>query len=127
VPHASVGSSDNGGNDCEVTVFNRPPGLNMHLVSSSKWDTDDWSKAPPNDLLLGGYADMVSDGGLWRGCHNETVWQSVPEQGTVTVDISWPWGQDQPTSTCTPSNPQGYQCQDISQQAGRLEWALVSQ
>ena len=65
--------------------------------------------------------------GLWRGCHNETVWQSVPEQGTVTVDISWPWGQDQPTSTCTPSNPQGYQCQDISQQAGRLEWALVSQ
>jgi hypothetical protein len=119
-----VASGDNGGNDCEALItnpFHSYPGP-LQLQSSSKWDTDTWNPTPQPEIAIDEVANIESDGGFLRGCHNETVWFPPGAPQTITVDVTWPWGQD-PTTTCTASNPQAFQCirQD---QNGTIGWAI---
>jgi len=82
LPPLTLGSGDNGGIDCGV-VIEVPEGAGQtawNLVSSSQWDTDNWGTddAPPATIPYDGAALVVSDGDLWRGCHQETVWANDP-------------------------------------------------
>jgi hypothetical protein len=132
VPHPTVASGDNGGNDCQVEVDNPLGGGgygDLDLQSSSKWDTDDWdpTQTPPAVIQSGSDEHYESMGGLWRGCHNETVWVNTPFTGPatiITIDVTWPWTQ-LPTSTCTVSNPQAYQC-IRSDRDGIIRWRVLA-
>jgi hypothetical protein len=111
VPHPSLGSGNNGGNDCQASIWNPPPGNPLILQSSSKWDTDDWNPAPSDRIEVSDEPLIESEGGTWRGCHWEAIWQAGDwaTAPLITIEVSWPWTQ-LPTSTCTVSNPQLYQC-----------------
>ena len=118
-------SGDNGGNDCLYSIWNPSPGNDLTLLSSSKWDTDDWAPPPPATVHLNDTPPLIgTEGGFLRGCHNETVWQAGTYQGapTITIDVTWPWTQ-LPTSTCTPSNPRLYQCYRADQN-GEIDWVV---
>jgi hypothetical protein len=124
VPHPTVASGDNGGNDCQITLHNsamtgvisgRHRFWDLQQVSATKWDTDSWASSPPGELAAERDGTWESDGGLWRGCHNTVVWQFKPQAddptppGTITVDLEWDWGQ-LPRGSCTSSNPE-FTCQ----------------
>jgi hypothetical protein len=120
----SLGSGDNGGNDCRVEVDDPAVGngsYNINLASSGQWDTDNWAISPPNYILINSSAIMESDGGLWRGCRFDTTW-SEGDGSTISIDVYWPWGGSE-TSTCTPSNPQAYQCTNASN-GGEWIWGI---
>ena len=126
VPDPSLGSGD-GGNNCVMILRNSPPGngsARLELLSSSKWDTDDWAPSPPDFIDVNGQAFVGTAGGIWRGCHNETVWDAGigNRSATVTIDITWPWQQG-PTTTCTSSNPAAIQCARADQ-FGEIIWEI---
>jgi hypothetical protein len=109
VPHPTLGSGDNGGNDCiaEISAQSGTNGITLQLLSSSNWDTDTWTlNSPPDNVLPDASVVVESEGGFLRGCHFETVWGSGDT--TITIDVTWPWGQ-LPSSTCTISD-QGARC-----------------
>ncbi|HEY1274953.1 MAG TPA: hypothetical protein VGF25_08580 [Thermoleophilaceae bacterium] len=116
VPHTALASGSNGGNDC-YALINNEGGFNaadLELQSSSNWDTDSWaSGSPPSSIEINGTAAVESDGGLWRGCSQTTVWTRAPggraPTGTFTITVTWPWTQ-LPTSTCTTDQPDWYRC-----------------
>ena len=109
LPHPSLAAGGGGGHDCIMQVGVDPGGgaANLRLQSSAKWDTDDWSMAPPSDILVADKATMESQGGLWRGCGFSTVWESLG--ATITVAVSWPWN-DAPTTSCTVSGVNRVHC-----------------
>ncbi len=129
VPHAQVGSGGNGGNVCEMLVQNEGVRLyDLNLVSSSQWDTDNWATGedPPSVLSSNSGALIASEGGLWRGCSMEVVYQqpagpSNPEV-TFTINVSWPWTQG-PSTSCTVSNPAQFAC-ERADQSGTIGWNL---
>lgn len=93
-----------------------PGGTPIQLVSADRWDTDDWAPAP-NELhrLYDGGADYTSEGGLWRGCAQSSVWHlgsacivgdGCGPDGTFTISVEWDWGWNAPRFRCTSSNPQ---------------------
>lgn len=122
VPHPAVASGDNGGNDC-MTGFQNNTNFGVQAVSSAKWDTDTWETNPsPGEIVNAGrrtnndYGFQESDGGLWRGCANNTHWTLVvdptsashaspPAGVTMEVGMEWDWGSDGPSFSCTVSNP----------------------
>lgn len=130
VSHPTVASGDNGGNDCYALIDNLggPNAAELELVSSSTWDTDNWAQGPPSSVEINGRGVVESDGGLARGCHNETVWRRDPggraPAATFTIDVTWPWTQ-LPTSTCTSSNPQAYQCRR-NDSNGTIVWVIAA-
>jgi hypothetical protein len=81
---SSVASGGRGGNDCEMAFTNLTSapyvqGNPIKLVSAEKWDTDEWSPAPPTSLITFHHgANFRSEGGLWRGCSQSTVWRFFP-------------------------------------------------
>lgn len=118
--HASVASGSNGGNDCQAVFLNNT-WYGMEYVSSAKWDTDTWENdsqlkdgtiVPSVNLAQSGfYGGWESDGGLWRGCANHTVWKLVPssygappEDVVLTFNLEWDWG-NLPAFDCGSSNP----------------------
>jgi hypothetical protein len=131
VPHSAVASGDNGGNDC-AAGFENYTWYGMVNVSNSKWDTDTWEWPSSRFLQPGGItisnhnsfggtvqfdgAAWESDGGLWRGCANNTTWTLTPDpndpggSGTppanVTLDfnLTWAWTQ-LPSFSCSSSDP----------------------
>jgi hypothetical protein len=115
---------DNGGNDCGYQVWNPSPGNDLDQVSASKWDTDDWAPPPPSKIALNTEPLIESEGGLWRGCHNETAWRAGTWTGApiITIDVTWPWTQ-LPTTTCTVSRPDLYACYRADQ-PGRIVWVV---
>ena len=72
-PLPALGSGDNGGNDCENAIWNdtdsrTSQGNPIQLVSSQQWDTDDWLSPPRTNLIFfNDAADVISEGGTWRG------------------------------------------------------------
>ena len=52
VPHPSLGSSSNGGNDCAANILNAAY-PKLFLQSSSQWVIDDWNPAPPDSIDYG--------------------------------------------------------------------------
>jgi hypothetical protein len=121
---ASVGSGDSG-NDCKYQVLdNAQAGTYLYNQTAWKWDTDTWAPAPPDRLDFGSSAVVRTTGGIWRGCHNYTTWDSGSDGPTVTIDFSWPWTQA-PTTTCTPSDPALYTC-SRADQAGEAIWVITS-
>jgi hypothetical protein len=125
VPHPTLASGDNGGNDC-IAQINAQSGINfiyLQLQSSSNWDTDTWAAdSPPSGVLPGNSVTVESDGGLGRGCHFETVWNAGGAT-TITIDVTWPWGKV-PSSTCTISN-QAAHCWRADQY-GQIIWETQS-
>ena len=140
IGHPRLTGGDNGGNDCEMAFANLTSGFPYYttqgnpiqLVSAQQWDTDDWATPPPNYLITYNHdADFVSEGGLWRGCAQSSVWHFVPEcfvdsgcgpDGTFTFNVEWDWGWSAPKYSCTSSNPQ-FKCQDMT--AGVINWYLL--
>src|SRR5262249_10195473 len=115
-----------GGNDCAANILNAAY-PKLFLQSSSQWDTDDWNPAPPESIDYGDGPLIVSEGGLWRGCHAETVWAAVPPgtnpgHATVTIEISCPWTQG-PSTTCTPSDYKVFSCVR-NDQGGAISWVI---
>jgi hypothetical protein len=139
--HPRLTGGDNGGNDCEMNVANLTDGFPtrstrgnpIQLVSSQQWDTDDWAPPPSTSIIFyDGGSDFVSEGGLWRGCAQSTVWHFVPAcivgegcgpSGTFTFNVEWDWGTNAPTRSCTSSNPQ-FKCLDMTDSGG-INWWLV--
>jgi hypothetical protein len=131
VPHAAVGSGDNGGNDC-AAGFQNYTWYGMVNVSNSKWDTDTWEWPSSRFLQPGGItisnhnsfggtvqfvdAGWESDGGLWRGCANNTTWTltadpndpggsgTPPANVTLDFNLVWAWTQ-LPSFSCSSSDP----------------------
>jgi hypothetical protein len=131
VPHPTVASGDNGGNDCYALIDNNGGGrnaANLVLQSSSNWDTDSWAQGPPSEVDINRRGVVESDGGLARGCGFTTTWSMHPGGGApttqITISVTWPWGQ-LPTSTCDVSNPQAYQCWR-NDSGGTIIWELGS-
>jgi hypothetical protein len=121
VPHERVTGGDNGGNDCRADI-EAAPGFQADLQSYSNWDTDTWADGSP-PFSLRSYDDKLveSDGGLGRGCHFETVWNTYGS-ATITIDVTWPWTQ-LPSSTCKVSNPQAFSC-TRADSGGEIIWVL---
>jgi hypothetical protein len=124
VPHPRLASGDNGGNDCQITITHSLGGgwsATWDQQDSNLWSTDNWNPAPPTSPI---YQDTTvtweSDGGLARGCHNHVVWNVQPPTncppcggpGTFTFDITWNWGQNGPTYSCTPGGDPYFYCVD---------------
>jgi hypothetical protein len=129
VPHPTVASGDNGGNDCKVSVSN-PLGKyegDLVLQSSSKWDTDDWATSPPDRVAEAHTESWESDGGWLRGCSNTvTYWRDVDEGNTTsffTISVTWAWGSHNPSTSCDVSNPDdGWQC--VPNPDGSFGWLV---
>jgi hypothetical protein len=125
VPHQRLGSGDNGGNDCEMVLYNPLRNIEgVQLASSSKWDTDEWEPAPPTYKIFEGFgADWLSAGGLARGCSNTTTWNITSgDTGTFTFSVTWKWGDNGPSHSCTSSNP-NYKCIE-DDQSGTIDYVL---
>jgi hypothetical protein len=122
VPHPQLTGGDNGGNDCEAFISNGYGALS--LVSSSNWDTDTWDQAP-GGIADFGSATVESDGGLGRGCHWEAVWtwSSGSSQVTISMEVTWPWGQG-PSTSCTSSDPGAESCTQYVPSPGMIGWAI---
>jgi hypothetical protein len=123
VPGPRVTGGDNGGNDC-IAQIDAQSGSNsvyLELQSSSKWDTDTWAQNSPPSSVQPGYS-VVVDGGLGRGCHNETVW-GASGGATITIDVTWEW-RKLPVSTCKVSN-QAARCWRADQN-GEIVWVIQS-
>ena len=96
-----------GGQQCLTGILNQT-GSQLRVLSTSKWDTDDWWYVPDVGTLVG-VNDTIwweSLGGFMRGCGNTVVLQGVASPSvTFTITGTYPWwstgGQD---STCTASN-----------------------
>src|SRR5262249_53984917 len=123
IGHPRLTGGDNGGNDCQTNIGNMTSGDQINhgpwahgnpiqLVSAQQWDTDDWSPPPSGGVVqdVQDTGPFVSEGGLWRGCWQSTVWHFVPEcfvdsgcgpDGTFTLTVGWAWGTNMPTYTCT--------------------------
>jgi len=93
-----VSRRGDGGNDCRTQVFVVPGfgSSSMNRVSYPKWDTDDWRHEPPFAVERAETdVEIESDGGLWRGCHNESVhtygWDYEPS--LISLQVTWPWGR----------------------------------
>jgi hypothetical protein len=121
---ASVGSGDSG-NDC-VYILEDYARASPYLINQSadKWDTDTWAPYPPSRMNVFDHAFVGTAGGLWRGCHNQTVWFQYTGSPTITIDFSWPWTEG-PTTTCTVSNPKAYSC-TRDDQGGEVIWKVTS-
>jgi hypothetical protein len=132
VPHASLGSGDDGGNDCRAGYIN-DTWYGMTYVSSDMWDTDVWEfdsnlvsgfiagntnilyPTNPPGLQFDG-TEWESDGGTWRGCANHTAWTFVtdpdnpdlsgipPADVTIDFNLEWDWTQ-LPRFSCASSDP----------------------
>ncbi|HKR97996.1 MAG TPA: hypothetical protein VJU79_00650 [Candidatus Dormibacteraeota bacterium] len=137
VPDSSLASGDRGGNICEMSFanFTNEPyvqGNPIQLVSAQKFDTDEWNPAPPTSIIgLSQGAYFRSEGGLWRGCSQSTVWHFIPlcrvdrgcgPDGTFTFYVKWNWGWDAPIYGCTSSNPQ-FKCFNMTAR-GFIQWYL---
>jgi hypothetical protein len=132
VPHPTVASGDNGGNDCEADIQNIGgfQAAELDLVSSGQWDTDTWGQSPPSSIDINRDADVESDGGLARGCSFTTTWSrnvgGTTPVANITIEVTWPWTQ-LPSSTCTIDNPQpqALQCRR-NDSGGMIVWEIES-
>jgi hypothetical protein len=138
VPHQRLGSGDNGGNDCQITITQNLGGgssATYDQQASSLWPTDNWDPEPTsNPVYQDGTNEWESDGGLGRGCHNHVVWNIQPPSGTppgegpgpgtFTFDITWNWGDPGPTYSCTAAGP-ALDC-DNQTNAGTIMYELDS-
>lgn len=132
VPHASLGSGNQGGNNCRAGYIN-DTWYGMTFVAAEKWDTDIWEfdsnlvsgfvagttnilvPLEPPGLQFSG-TEWESDGGLWRGCANHTSWTFVtdpdnpglsgipPADVTIDFNLEWDWTQ-LPSFSCASSDP----------------------
>jgi hypothetical protein len=111
VPHPRLTGGDHGGNDCAALVENNSGYGNspMTLVSSSNWNTDTWVQGPTG-MGTGGSVLVESDGGLDRGCHWEAVWSMDSPPATISMEVTWAWGQNGAESSCTSTNPTAHPC-----------------
>jgi hypothetical protein len=134
VPHGSLGSGDNGGNNC-AAEFKNDTWFGIAYVSSEKWDTDSWEFPFLTDGFIAGSTSITlpehgstthlstdggaweSDGGLWRGCANHTTWTLItdpedpptsgvpPANVMIDFNVGWAWGSDDPSLSCVVSDP----------------------
>jgi hypothetical protein len=131
----SVLGSSEGGNDCWTDMTNYTRGYGLQVVSSSKWDTDDWNPDIPAGAFVDTLDDITweSDGGLFRGCSNSAVWQVVnsprspdlppaPASATISITTTYLWS-GAATNTCTSSNPE-FTCQNGLSIAGQAGWTV---
>jgi hypothetical protein len=96
---------------------------NIFLQSDSQWSTDDWLTTPPAEISIQHpYADMESEGGLWRGCGFQTVWNVGVPNTIITITMTWNWSDKAPTTTCTSSAPNLYGC--FRDDAGVIGWHI---
>jgi hypothetical protein len=125
VPHPRLTGGDNGGNDCEAAIYNGigPNSGPLNLVSSSNWDTDTWEQAPYG-IGRGGSLTVESDGGLDRGCHWEAVWSMDNPPATISMEVTWAWGQNGATGDCSSTNPQAHPCTLVPEQSGEITWQI---
>jgi hypothetical protein len=125
VPHPTVATGDNGGNDCIALIQNSGASnsADLNLVSSSKWDTDTWTSAPQS-IKRFDYATVESDGGAARGCHWEAVWTMGGDSpaATISMEVTWPWGQG-PSTSCSSTNPGVHPC-TRNDQHGQIGWNI---
>jgi hypothetical protein len=132
VPHPTLASGSNGGNDCEALIENIGgfQAADLELASSSQWDTDNWAASPPSTIEINRSADVESDGALARGCSFTTTWTrdvgGTTPVATITITVTWPWG-DLPSSTCDIDNPQPQALQCTRHDSGgTITWWLQS-
>jgi hypothetical protein len=132
VPHPTLASGGNGGNDCEASIENMGgfQAADLELASSSQWDTDNWAASPPSTIEINRSADVESDGALARGCSFTTTWTrdvgGTTPVATITITVTWPWG-DVPSSTCDIDNPQPQALQCTRHDSGgTITWWLES-
>jgi hypothetical protein len=137
-PHAAVMGGDYGGNDCYNQFINET-GYGMQFQSANKQPGDTWDEdSPPVQGLVisdttndQGHLDGLdswgweSDGALWSGCANDTVWALIvdpddpqghvpPPNVTIGFFLSWPWTYG-PSFGCRIQNNPGFTCtQDSS-------------
>ena len=130
-----LGSGDNGGNDCRVTIENNLP-WELEASSESKWPTDTWDSGIPFQYVLDQAQSITwgSDGGLFRGCSVSGGWTVIsdpdsppnPPAGTFNLNTTWDWnGGGNTGTTCSNTNWAQYYCQDQSSgAAGSGSWEL---
>src|SRR5687767_2188199 len=108
-------------NFCEAWVQNYTE-QNVTLENQSKWGTDTWDPAPPDDGFVLGLGDTVSwqsDGGFARGCSNTTTWRQ-DDGTTFTITITDPYSTSESnTVSCVSSDPNGHPCHLDSQSTTR--------
>ena len=130
-----LGSGDNGGNDCRVTIENNLP-WELEASSEGKWPTDTWDPGIPFQYVLDQAQSITwgSDGGFLRGCSVSGGWSIIsdpnsppnPPQGTFNLNTTWEWnGGGNTGTTCSNTNTASYYCQDLSSGAdGTGSWQL---
>jgi hypothetical protein len=119
VPHPRLTGS---GNDCLAGVYNsiRNPGP-LNLVSSSNWSTDTWVHQP-GGMGAGGSLPVESHGGFDRGCHWEAVW--TIDSATISIEVTWAWGDNGPSTSCSSTKPQAYSCTRANSYSGEIGWLI---
>jgi hypothetical protein len=122
VPHPRLIGGPYGGNDCYATV-NSPSESPLNLVSSSNWNTDSWVDQPYGIGPHSGEG-VRSLGGLDRGCHWEAVWSVDNPAATISMEVTWAWGQYPPTTGCSSTNPQAVPCIRSDQASGEFGWQI---
>ena len=141
-PHAAVMGGDHGGNDCSNGFVNLT-GYGMQFVRADKQPGDTWddiATPPAQGTVISDATNVTndqgnpdafdgwrweSDGPLWSGCANDTVWALVvdpddpqghvpPANVTIVIGISWPWTYG-PSFDCEIQNNPGFTCtQDMN-------------
>ena len=70
------------GRDCSGRVFSK--NVRLTLVRASKWSTDDWAVHPPHEILPGTQGRWESQGGFFRGCHADVLYEYEIHTGPLT-------------------------------------------
>lgn len=100
---------DGSGNTCEGSLSASLSGdKRASVVSSSKWDTDDWDQEPKVDDKKD--VQWKTSGGIFRGCGNSVLVQfSAPfDKVQVLVQLTDPFSGDNIVKCSTDSN--NYKC-----------------
>jgi hypothetical protein len=92
------------------TCADAPEGGAGKLVPTQE-PADSQDRNSPSTIKPDNESVYESEGGLWRGCDNETTHpvSGVPST-TITIEISWPWGASGPATSCTVADPKAHTC-----------------
>jgi hypothetical protein len=104
------------GNKCTgILHFRGDSSEALTLVHESKWATDSWVTRPPHEIRDGASGLWATEGGTFRGCHNEVKYHvncppdgcrgGLPFLAKLTFSETFHWDlTDSPQYHCAPMN-----------------------